>query len=227
MPARPQQRSRRAAVGVIVGAVLALSGALGCHPRSVAGPKVPPGATVRDNQVVHEGCEGTEGSDRNSQRYDANGDGNFDLVVVREAGRERCRWMDFNFDGRVDSWVYRDGQGEVRRRESDFDRDGRVDEIAVLSHGQLVEKQRTTTLSGKLDTWHFYREGKLVRTERDANQDRVIDQWWEYPDNSGCAHVHVDLNRDGRPDPGASVRLCPEAKDSLGAAAGATAQGGS
>jgi hypothetical protein len=155
--------------------------------------------------------------------------------VVNEAGRERCRWMDFNFDGRVDSWVYRDAGGQVRRRESDFDRDGRVDEVAVLSQGQLVEKQRATTLSGKLDTWHFYRAGKLVRTERDANQDRVIDQWWEYPDNTGCANVHVDMNGDGRPDPGASVRLCPPAKDpaakdatgTTANAVSAPAQGGS
>jgi hypothetical protein len=182
---------------------------------------------VRDNQVVHEACEGGEGAsgEVNAQRYDANGDGNFDLVVVREAGRERCRWMDFNFDGRVDIWVYRDERGQERRRESDFDRDGRVDEIAQLRQGQLVEKQRATTLSGKLDTWHFYRAGKIFRTERDTNQDGIIDQWWEYPEKSACAHIHVDLNRDGRPDPGASVRMCPESNDAATAGTPAVQEG--
>ncbi|HEX2877929.1 MAG TPA: hypothetical protein VHO25_00195 [Polyangiaceae bacterium] len=212
-------------MGLVVVAVLAGLGAGACQRRSASGPKVPPHATVRDNQVVHEACEGGEGAsgELNTQRFDANADGNFDLVVVREGGRERCRWLDFNFDGRVDTWVYRDERGQERRRESDFDRDGRVDEIVLLSQGQLVQKQRATTLSGKLDTWHFYRAGKIFRTERDANQDRIIDQWWEYPDNSGCAHVHVDLNRDGRPDPGGSVRLCPEGKDAASAAtSGAT-----
>jgi hypothetical protein len=200
-------------------------GLIACQPRSAVGPKVPPHATVRDNQVVHEACEGGEGAsgELSTQRFDANADGSFDLVVVREAGRERCRWMDFNFDGRVDSWVYRDASGQERRRESDFDRDGRVDEVVLLRQGQLVQKQRATTLSGKLDTWHFYRAGRMFRTERDANQDRIIDQWWEYSDHSGCAHVHVDLNSDGRPDPGASVRLCPEDKDAASAApSGAT-----
>jgi hypothetical protein len=221
----------RVALGRLLVGWLALAswvGTSGCRPRAASGPKVPPHATVRDNQVVHEACEGGEGTPATSQRYDANGDGNFDLVVVREGERERCRWMDFNFDGRVDTWVYRDERGQERRRESDFDRDGRVDEIAVRSQGRLVQKQRATTLSGKLDTWHFYRDGKLIRTERDANQDRIIDQWWEYPDNSGCAHVHVDLNRDGRPDPGGSVRLCPEeATGAVTAGAMAASQEGS
>jgi len=171
-------------------------------------PAWPPGAIVRDNRVLHEACEAPN---RQSTEYDANADHEPDLVIVSERGREVCRSMDFNFDGHVDSWVYREPNGAVRRRESDFDRDGRIDEISVLKAGRLFEKHRATTQSGKLDTWHFYREGKLTLTQRDTNQDRMIDQWWEYPrPDTQCALVHIDLNRDGRPDPGSSVEVCEE-----------------
>jgi hypothetical protein len=165
--------------------------------------------TRRDTTIVHEPCP-IDGSNATSR--DVNRDGKPDLVTVRESGKLTCRWLDLNFDGVVDVWVYYDANGQVRRRETDFDRDGRIDEIETRQAGQIVSRERATTLAGKLDTWQFFEAGVLVRGERDSNGDGVIDQWWEYSDaaHPECAIVHSDTDGDGRPDPGATVDICGE-----------------
>ncbi len=160
----------------------------------------------RDTRIVHEPCDAETGD---AEPQDVNGDGRADITIVRSGGTELCRFLDLNFDGVVDVWVYKDPSGAVRRRESDFDRDGVVDEIALLRSGQLMEKHRATSLSGALDTWNYFEGGRLVRTVRDSDGDSVIDQWWEYDANKpDCPLVHSDVDHDGLPDPGASVDLC-------------------
>jgi hypothetical protein len=159
-----------------------------------------------DTEIVHEDCDI---ADSGATKLDANGDGRPEVVSVHEDGREACRALDMNFDGTIDSWIYYEADGRVRRRESDYDRDGRVDEIILFRGGVVAEKQRATMLAGKLDTWQFYNAGVLARTERDSNGDSRVDQWWEYP-KSGCPVIHADVNSDGRPDPGASVDYCKE-----------------
>lgn len=176
---------------------------------STAGPASPEagGVTRRDTAIVHEECNLKASG---SELHDANGDGRADITVVRSGGREVCRAVDLNFDGKIDVFIYVDAQGKVRRRESDYDRDGRVDEIAVFRAGALAELQRASTLRGKLDTWQFYQAGKLSRTERDSDGDGIIDQWWEYPGVPECPMIHADTNGDGRPDPGSTVDYCKE-----------------
>lgn len=165
--------------------------------------------TRRDNRVVHEPCDITGSG---AEKLTLGGQQKPGIILVRKAGREVCRALDFNFDGMVDAWVYRDAQGRVSRRENDYDRDGKVDEIAIYKDGVLVEKQRATALVGHLDTWHFYQGGRISRTERDSDGNSVIDQWWEYPkpDHPECPLIHSDTNGDGRPDPGSSVAVCEE-----------------
>lgn len=188
-------------------AALFLSGLQGGCSRSVSAATSPSGAVQRDTEITHEECD-IEGEA--AAKLDANGDGKPDVIQVRDGGREVCRALDLNFDGRIDSWIYYEADGRVRRRESDYDRDGRIDEIMIFRGGVLVEKHRATMLTGRLDTWEFYKEGgALARAERDSNGDSVIDQWWEYP-KAGCPVIHADVNNDGRPDPGASVDYCKE-----------------
>lgn len=178
---------------------------LGCGGSS-SSAKVPEGAVQRDTEIVHEECEVDAGD---ALKLDANGDKRPDVVQVRDGGREVCRALDLNFDGTMDSWIYYDEQGRIRRRESDYDRDGRVDEVMLFRAGVVAEKHRATMLTGKLDTWEYYKAGALARTERDSNGDTIVDQWWEYP-RAGCPVIHADVNSDGRPDPGASVDYCKE-----------------
>jgi hypothetical protein len=173
------------------------------------GPSLPGEVTRRDIHVSHQDCAVDGGG---AEKVNVGGDARPDIVIVRSGGREICRSIDLNFDGSVDSWVYRDGSGNVARRENDYDRDGRIDEIAIYQNGVLVEKDRATTLVGRLDTWHFYQAGKLARTERDSDGDSQIDQWWEYPkpDQLECPLIHSDVDGDGHPDPGATVNVCGE-----------------
>jgi hypothetical protein len=164
------------------------------------------GVTRRDTTIRHEECDIKASS---AERIDANGDGRHDIFIVREGAREACRAVDLNFDGVIDSYAYNDESGRLRRREFDYDRDGQIDEITRYRNGVLLEKDQSTSLARRLDTWDFYQNGVLIRTERDSNGDGVIDQWWEYT-KPGCPLIHADLNSDGRPDPGATVDYCKE-----------------
>jgi hypothetical protein len=195
--------------GTCVAATMASAALVGCggSMNSAEGPSQPGEVTHRDIRVSHAPCAVDGG-----EKINVGGDARPDIVIVRSEGHEVCRSIDMNFDGVVDSWVYRDGSGAVTRRENDYDRDGRIDEIAIYRAGVLIEKQRATTLVGRLDTWHFYQNGKLARTERDSDGDTQIDQWWEYPkpDQPECPLIHTDVDGDGHPDPGATVNVCDQ-----------------
>jgi hypothetical protein len=201
---------RRARLRAAAASALALSVVACGGSATSSGPSAPGEVTRRDIRVSHQDCA-VDGS--GAEKVNVGGDPRPDIVIVRSGGREVCRSIDLNFDGAVDSWVYRDSAGAVSRRENDYDRDGRIDEIAIYQNGVLTEKDRATTLVGRLDTWHFYQSGKLARTERDSDGDALIDQWWEYPkpDQLECPLIHSDVDGDGRPDPGATVNVCGEA----------------
>lgn len=188
-----------------ISVLLSLTAALGCAASGAVGPATSAdGVTRRDTRIVSEKCDiDSAGADK----YDANGDGRPDLVIVSSGGREVCRAADLNFDGRWDSFSFFDASGKLRRQERDYDRDGQIEELTIYSAGVPTEQHRSTTLAGKLDTWHFFQNGKLTRTERDSDGDGVIDQWWEYKSET-CPLIHSDVNGDGRPDPGATVDYC-------------------
>jgi hypothetical protein len=201
-PATKEADTLALAGGVLLVASSVAAGASGCGG-TVAGAAgaVESSAVQREAEVVHAACD-LSASD--AKRSDVDGDGRSDITVSDD-----CSAYDLNFDGKVDSWVYVDSAGRVRRREMDFDRDGRVDEIQVYENGALVQKHRSTARLNRLDTWHFYSQGRLLRTERDSNSDGVVDQWWEYP-SPGCPVIKSDINRDGRPDDDSAVDYCKE-----------------
>jgi hypothetical protein len=180
------------------------SGSVSTDAKSASGA-----VTKRDSAVTHEPCDIQA---KGAEKLDGNGDGRADITIVRDGGREICRAVDLNFDGNIDSWIYLDEAGKLRRREFAYGRDNRVVEIRRYKGGTLSEMDRVTTLGGRLDTWHFYEGGRLVRTERDSDGDGNIDQWWDYPqpDKPKCPVIHADVDGDGRPDPAADVDVCKE-----------------
>ena len=130
----------------------------GCSASTLTEVNSPGSAKVRkDTTIVHQECD-TKSS--GAEKIDANGDGRPDITIVKSGGHEVCRAVDLNFDGKVDVWVYRNPAGQVTRRETDYDRDGRIDEISTYKNGVLTEKDRATTLAGKLDTWEYYQDGR-------------------------------------------------------------------
>ncbi|WP_437493171.1 hypothetical protein WME75_19955 [Sorangium sp. So ce1014] len=163
----------------------------------------------RDTAIVHEPCEKDSAS---AQKVDVNGDRMPDIIHVKKEGQEVCRVVDLNLDGSIDAFIYYDGNGVERRRESDFDRDGRADEIAHYERGAVVLKERETNFDDKLDTWDYYEGPRLARRERDSDGDGIIDQWWQFnnPNDPRCAVVSTDQNTDGKPDPNSVVDLCAE-----------------
>ncbi|MBI5531918.1 MAG: hypothetical protein HY898_04330 [Deltaproteobacteria bacterium] len=173
---------------------------------------------ARPIEIKHDPCDVES---KSAVRVDANNDGKSEITRVMSGSREVCRAVDLNFDGRMDSYVYLDDQGQMRRRESDFDRDGVIDEIATFQGGKLVRKDRETNLDGKLDTWDFYQNDVLVRRERDSNADGRVDQWWSFPDPAKleCAVVETDADGDGKPDTRQDV--CKEREASQAAASAA------
>ena len=185
--------------------LLGMSFAVGCGAAGKMGPEGP-GLGHRDTEIHHQACDITSS---HAQAIDANNDGRADLTMVMDGGREVCRAADLDFDGRVDVWTYFDANGNVSRREFDYDRDGAIDEIQIFAGGQVVEKQRASTLSHHLDTWEKYAGGRIVSAERDSNGDGRIDQWWDYK-SPDCPLIHSDSDGNGQPDPNSTVDYCKE-----------------
>src|SRR5438445_7717069 len=111
----------------------------GCGGGSKEGNAKVPSADSLPLAIEHESCDVTSSS---AEKLDTNGDGKPDIVRVMSGGREVCRMIDLNHDDKPDSFIYFDGNGQIRRRESDFDRDGRIDEIAYFQGGVVARKDR-------------------------------------------------------------------------------------
>ena len=185
--------------------LLGISLVVGCGGATGKGAEGP-GLGHRDTEIHHQACDITSA---HAQAIDANNDGRADLTMVMDGAHEVCRAADLDFDGRVDVWTYFDAGGNVSRREFDYDRDGAIDEIQIFAGGQIVEKQRASTLSHHLDTWEKYTGGRIVSAERDSNGDGRIDQWWDYK-SADCPLIHSDIDGNGQPDPNSTVDYCKE-----------------
>jgi hypothetical protein len=191
-------------VGGIAGVILSCSSPdpATLQPKEATGDE-------RDTAIKHEPCD-IQSTQAN--KIDVNGDNRPDIIHVMQGGREICRVIDLNLDGSIDAYIYYDGQGLERRRESDFDRDGRADEVTHLRGGMITLKERETNFDNQIDTWDYYAGGRLAKRERDSDGDSIIDQWWEFnnPMDPRCAIVAADRNTDRKPDPDSVVDLCAE-----------------
>lgn len=187
-------------------ALLAVASVIGCGGATNSMGANVSGTSNRTTEIRHQDCDIKSS---HAQAIDANGDGRADLTMVMDGGHEVCRAADLDFDGKVDVWTYFDGAGVVVRREFDFDRDGAIDEIQTFSGGQIVAKERASTLSHHIDTWEKYANGRIVSAERDANGDGRVDQWWDFK-SADCPVIHSDIDGNGQPDPSSTVDYCKE-----------------
>jgi len=213
------QRARVRGLGLLLVMTVSALQAVACSTTEAEADKSPANNQKRDTAIVHEPCD-TNSSEAVKVDVKGRGGGRADIIHVMRGGKEICRMVDLNMDGKPDVFIYYDEQGRERRREQDFDRDGRADEITVYENGQIKLKMRETNFDDKIDTWDYYENGRLVKRERDSDGDGIIDQWWSFnnPANPKCAIVASDRNADGKPDPDSVVDLCGE---SYGAPKGA------
>ncbi len=80
--------------------------------------------------------------------------------------------LDRNGDGKVDYRVVYDQSGAVLREEMDFNFDGKMDTFYYYKSGVLQRVEIDSNNTGRIDIWVYLLDGKYVqRYERDTNGD--------------------------------------------------------
>jgi hypothetical protein len=80
--------------------------------------------------------------------------------------------IDRNEDGIVDYKVFNDARGRVAREELDFNFDGKMDTFYFYRDGQLEREEIDSDFDGGVDIWVHIIQGKYIeRYERDTNGD--------------------------------------------------------
>jgi hypothetical protein len=203
---------RAAAAALMAGALAGTFASTGCGGSDkVGGAKAP--ETAHTDRASHEPCGESQG---HVDLLDANGDGKADITTVTDHGREVCRSIDLDHDGKPDLYEYFDSSGEIRRREFCYDQTGTVNAIELYEGGKLVRREYDISGQHKIDTWDWFdpsgpvdpktgRPLHPVRRERDTKGSGQVDQWWTW--NGDQVTIAVDKTGEGKPDPSTAVVL--------------------
>ncbi|MCC6648523.1 MAG: hypothetical protein IT374_23505 [Polyangiaceae bacterium] len=129
-------------------------------------------------------------------------------------GRELCRGIDVDGDGKPDLYVYFDPTGGLRRQE----RHGAsgIEEVLRFEGGRLRQRVSDTNGDGKIDHWEHHVSGPTgdeIQHFWDLNGDGKVDQVWTWLPKRGCTTVHHDADGDGKPD-GSQESCAPPAASS-------------
>ena len=80
--------------------------------------------------------------------------------------------LDRNGDGLIDYRVYYDAKGKVAREELDFNFDGKMDTFYYYKDGVMQREELDTHFNGMIDIWVYLLDGTYVqRYERDMDGD--------------------------------------------------------
>jgi hypothetical protein len=113
---------------IAVGLVVALAGCGVMTFRFIDQGDRPPGDDMGLPPPPAEAFEPCSHVGNKVERIDTNGDGKVDVLrVSTPGGREVCRGVDSNFDGKIDAWDLIDN-GRVVQRAHDSDGNGKVDQ---------------------------------------------------------------------------------------------------
>ena len=132
--------------------------------------------------------------------------------------------VDRDADGRIDRWIYRqgdqlvaeavddDGDGRPERKvrfvpgtrepateEEDSNGNGRPDTFTEYEGGVVTRRRADTDGDGEIDAWSFYRDGALLRHEHDTNSDGFRDRMSFY-EGGRLVREEEDRDGNGRPD---------------------------
>jgi hypothetical protein len=132
-------------------------------------------------------------------------------------GRLKEITFDRNDDGKVDAWLFMDGNHAVRA-ELDENYDGKVDrrefysdategqtppsQVATrleLPRNTLVRAEQSTNDDGRMNRVETYQRGQLATVEEDTTGDGRVDKWETY--RAGVLReLQLDTRGLGRPD---------------------------
>jgi hypothetical protein len=190
-------------------------GSVGCGGSQAGDSRSPGGSAGPSTVLTHEDCSE---SGNKVEALDTNGDGKPDIrrIFNKSSGREICRIVDLNHDGKIDLYDYYDASGNVRRREYCYDDTGQVNAIEYYDAGKLSRREYDTMGMHKIDTWDWFdgsaptdaksgRPAHPARRERDVTGDGRPDQWWTWSGDK--VTILVDSDGDGKPDPTSTITL--------------------
>ncbi len=190
---------------------------VGCGRKAdgAAEGKAPESRALAQGPSLHEPCLERRGRIERSEHAA----GKFPELqrVFELSGREACRAIDLNRDGRPEMFEYFDEHGELRRREMTAGDSGRVEAVDFFANGKRIRREYDTRGVGQIDTRDYYNvaSGERVRRERDADGDGKVDQWSVWHD--GKVTTTVDRNGDGMPEPDSAVTTDSKADDFVAA----------
>ncbi|MFQ5829820.1 MAG: FG-GAP repeat domain-containing protein [Candidatus Methylomirabilia bacterium] len=99
--------------------------------------------------------------------------------TIYEDNRLVRRERDLNGDGKPDIVMHYDAQGQLVRREESSQLDGRIDTWTFYAGGKIERKESDTDGDGEVDLWAYYgREGDLVRLKSVVDPRRSLTQFY-------------------------------------------------
>lgn len=144
-------------------------------------------------------------------------------AAAAKAAADRKVEQDSDGDGRIDRFLYVDGQGEVTKLDVDSDADGVMDTFQFYAKGILVRVEKDRNRDGQVDERVYLENGKRVRhedlddqgrivtlirfdaeerpvsMERDTTGDGRVNAWYSY-EQGRLDTVRMDTDGDGKPN---------------------------
>ncbi len=99
--------------------------------------------------------------------------------AVYEGGRLVRRVRDVNGNGKPDVILHYDDNSQLVLREESSQLDGRIDTWTYYAHGKVERKESDTDGDGRVDLWAYYSpEGDLIRLESLVDHRRKLTQFY-------------------------------------------------
>ncbi len=132
-------------------------------------------------------------------RYDWNGDGRTDELLVYRDGLMRQTFRDRNHDGVWDEWADVDDYGHYSAFRQDNNFDGRSDFYITYSNCALASQQFDTDFNGTPDATDTFKHEVIQMTEWKPNNSSIVTLRGDYT-NGVLFQTSRDMDGDGKFD---------------------------
>jgi antitoxin component YwqK of YwqJK toxin-antitoxin module len=115
-------------------------------------------------------------------REDTNHNGHFDRIVFMDGGEMQKEKLDENHDQFFETRITY-AQGTRKQMTKDQNQDGKPDTIIDYNpQGERCKLSTDSNADQVMDTWQYYANSRLVRMEKDESRDGHVDLKVEYAD---------------------------------------------